>query len=216
MALEQTADKGSAGQRDPERTSVATVLEKELLLIGLLILLVGLLFTDAYYDTFGIHYQFLELPTSYFIYRGLTAVGSNPWLVLPYALTLLIMLFLGQQVPAQSFWRSLPPKLLLYLLIPLIILLGGTMAQKAGEASARQDLVNTSSSLPQIVSLRTAQGQLEEALSKEQFPARLLLSTGQDTMLFVPRGAGEGEETTVPRIIRIPTGDVHELKTAPR
>jgi hypothetical protein len=68
----------------PKPTSLSGVIKDELYFISLLILFVGIISTESYYHTFGVKYQFLNLPVFHIIYRGLTANIANPVLLFSY------------------------------------------------------------------------------------------------------------------------------------
>jgi hypothetical protein len=64
--------------------SAASVMKEQFALIGMLVVLIGAVYTDSYYSGFGLRYQSLGLPASHILYRGLTAVVDMPFLVVPY------------------------------------------------------------------------------------------------------------------------------------
>src|SRR5580765_3285033 len=77
----------------PESASLASSLRDQLVLIGFLVSFVGLVYTDAYYDDFGLKYQLLSLPWYHIVYAGLTAVAQLHWLLLVYILLAAVLQF---------------------------------------------------------------------------------------------------------------------------
>ena len=66
-------------------------LRDNLALLALLITLVGISSTEAYYAYFGLKYQFIDLSGSHIPYRGLTTVFLFPLLIVLYLVAIVIL-----------------------------------------------------------------------------------------------------------------------------
>ncbi len=74
--------------KEESQTTVFNVLKDEIFFIIFIIICVGVIYTDTYYQKFGVKYQYLDLPTFHVIYRGLTVIIDSPYIILPYLLAL--------------------------------------------------------------------------------------------------------------------------------
>ncbi|WP_257455300.1 hypothetical protein [Archangium lipolyticum] len=173
---------------EPSAKEVAAgVIKEELLLIGLLVLLVGLVSTRAYYGTFGVRYQSLDLPPTHFIIRGLTTVVEQPLLLLPYVASLGIVAFFGVGSSKKSTLR----KLLAYISILVIIAASGWLAFWTGYLSARRDMYDKTSMLPRIVALDGLNVSVAQELRIANEQTRLLFSGDDFMVVFTPHSDAE-------------------------
>src|SRR5882672_3320256 len=67
---------------------ISGIIKDQLVLISFLVFFVGIISTHTYYASFGIKYQFLDLPTFHIIYYGLLILIDAPYLVIPYVLVI--------------------------------------------------------------------------------------------------------------------------------
>ena len=91
----------------PEKNSSGAALigplKDQIALLALLVTLAGLASTEAYYARFDLQYQFLGLPATHIVYRGIGIVSAHLYVVLPYALASAWLLKLaGQVAPLRS------------------------------------------------------------------------------------------------------------------
>jgi hypothetical protein len=125
-------------------------LSENLALLALLVVLVGLSSTESYYSYFGLSYQFLNLPSDHFAYRGMTAVFGSYLIVLIY----LLAVFLVAMQSRLAFWLGRPRRLnaLNHALIVLFAFTAWWAGRYAGERAAIRD-ATTGSTLPLLAHL---------------------------------------------------------------
>ncbi|WP_163999523.1 hypothetical protein [Pyxidicoccus caerfyrddinensis] len=170
------------------KEAAAGILKEELLLIGLLVLLVGLVSSRAYYGTFGVKYQSLDLP--HFVIRGLTTVVEQPLLLLPYVAALGVVAFFG----AGSTGRGTLRKLLAYTCILAIIAASGGLAYLTGYRAALRDMYDETSVLPRVLALEGPDATVTQGLILKDERTRILLS-GDDFMIVFTAHAGAKQAT---------------------
>jgi hypothetical protein len=176
--------------------------------VSLLVLVVGTVTTDAYYGTFSVSYQYLSLPVSHFILRGITAMISNPFLLAPYAVAI-AWLFLDDVLTAiggQSYLRI--RNRLGNVIVIAVLVIAIPLARQAGQRAAERDL-GPRSLLPQIVLLDAGDTRLTFADGY-----RLLLTSGGFVICFKPT-AGD-HRRVLPNITRFPESSITCLETLPR
>lgn len=194
----------------PKSSSLSGVIKDELFFVSSLILFVGIISTENYYQTFNIKYQFLNLPVFHIIYRGLTAVIANPALVFPYfvAVGWLVLDGLAAKRNWNKFLQYQRP--LAYLLMFLVLLGTYPLARRSGRIEAEVDLRSESSTLP-IINKLEAKGfsETEKEMFENQY--RLLMIDSDYIIYFKPLKKDQTE--TIPIIHRLPKGEVYVLDT---
>lgn len=214
----QTHSPNRPGSSEDESTqSISANLKDELLLIGFLVLFVGIISTDAYYASFGVRYQFLDLPSFHIVYRGLTVLTSAPYLLLPYGLVVLF-LWSGRNVYlfGVNSWFQHWRTLLSYAAILVMLAVTYPMARYAGKRAAEIDLHETTTTLPEVVYLvidkNADQDQkISDALVNDETNYRLLLIDSDYVVVFKPIKAGV--TSYFPNIKRIGKGAIHVIET---
>lgn len=211
QAAENKADLAEARK---EAKPLSSSLKDDLVLFGFLVLFVGLVSTDTYYAAFGIRYQFLSLPSFHVVYRGLSVLILAPYLLLPYAITI-VLLWLDRDVSrvnrriAFRRWRTL----LSYGLIMLMLTITYPLARYAGNREAERDLYEDTSNLPEVVNL-ILEGETQETdefFEKTDTHYRLLLTDADYVIVFKP--LPPGARGLLPNIKRLKKGDVHVIET---
>jgi hypothetical protein len=185
---------------------LAELLKEQLLLLSSLVLIVGVAATDAYYATFSLGYQFLDLPANHLLFRGVTMLVTSPWLFTLYAIAILWLVAderLLSSRPSFARWRSA----IGYAVIVVLLGLTFVMARWAGRQAAIRDL-GRGSRLPRVVRLTTAHEQID--LSRGY---RLLLSNSHFVVVFQPVDALDGGE--LPKIRQFSLESVETLETLP-
>lgn len=130
-------------------------IKDELFLISFFVLSAGLIFTDAYYQRFGFRYQALNLSTLHIIYKGLTMVFTSPFMLIPYFLTVaLIMLeYLAIRKRLIIFLSLRTPIVYLFIIVNLLIVF--PLAKSTGKKQALIDMHENTSGLPKIRLLKS-------------------------------------------------------------
>lgn len=184
---------------------ISGVIKDELILISFLILFVGIISTDAYYSAFGIKYQFLHLPPFHIIYRGLTVILVYPYLLIPYSLTVLLLVidfYAARKKWAKYFlFRSLQT----YLLLGLLLALTYPLAVNAGWKGAKLDM-REKSTLPRVITLN-----MKNATFDMTHNLRLLVADSDYVVVFKPIDEARGASS--PLVQRFLKGDVYVLET---
>ena len=184
--------------------ALVSVVRDQLVLLGLLVSFAGLVYTDAYYDDFGVKYQLLSLPWYHIVYAGLTAVVQQPWLVLVYAL-IAIMLQLDAFATLGHGMLLQIRRVFVVLIVPFILALTYVLARAAGHSRCALDTNPRTSTLPRVVKL-SVEG-VRDFGPADEF--RVLMVASDHIIVFQPQ-AGAG---AVPNIKRFLKGDVHEFET---
>jgi hypothetical protein len=130
---------------------LAEILKEQLALLSLVLLLTGTVYADAYYAQFGIRVVSLGFSASYLIYRAFTVVLYDPWISVPYLLSLL---WFGLDEIAIRSRASLKPFRIVaaYTVLVLVIIFSYIFAFKAGIKHAKDDMYAETSSLAKIYS----------------------------------------------------------------
>jgi hypothetical protein len=183
--------------------SAASVLKEQFAMIAILVVLIGTVYTDAYYASFGLRYQSLNLPAAHIIYRGFTAVTDMPLLALPYLIGVFWLGFVSTATDASRLrgriWIS-------YLMLSFILAIAYPLTTYAGLRAAKRDL-GGDSTLPRVKQLlpkEAASGTGCEVADA----CRLLLVDSDYLYVFVPQGT-----TDVPHIKRLDRRVFHEIDT---
>ncbi|NIG56761.1 hypothetical protein [Chitinophaga sp. Cy-1792] len=180
-------------------------IKDELFLISFIVLAGGLVSIDAYFQVFGIKFESLDFSAMYVIYKGMIMITNHPSLLIPYLLTVLLLVF--ELIAIKRRWNRflLFRTPIAYLLLLAILLLIFPLARHAGQDQASRDMSRTTSSLPVITQLET---------KTETIPPmaryRLLLIDKDFIYIF---DTTEDISTSPPIIDRIPKSDVIRFKT---
>jgi len=190
--------------KESDSPPLISTLRDELVLIGLLVSFVGLVYTDAYYNDFGVKYQLLSLPWYHIVYAGLTAVAELPWLILVYALPAIVLQIDAFGLAPQSVIFRIR-RIFLVLVVPLLLVITYLLARYAGHSRYSLDTDPNASTLPKVVKLSVDRGVAFGPTDQ----MRVLMVDSDHIILFQPQ-AGAG---SVPNIKRFLKGDVHEFET---
>jgi uncharacterized RDD family membrane protein YckC len=190
----------------PSAKRLSERLKDQIGLVGLLVVFVGLCSTDSYYGTLSISYQFIALPASHVVYRGITALAAAPWLLLPYLLAV-AWLVIDETSERRRIWRAAAS----YGLVILLLAVTYPMARWAGRSEAQRDLCEQTSRLPRIVSLRTKSGE-NLGLAAGY---RLLLRAGGRIVFFKPLARCGAASDALPNIRDLPESEVQALEMLP-
>lgn len=182
-------------------------IQDELFLITFFILCSGLVFTDSYYQRFGVKYQFLDLSVMHIIYKGLALILHYHLIVIPYFLTIAVMI-IEIQLTNKNKDKILDYKIpfaYFFLFVNLLILY--PIADNAGRAQALVDMNDSTTGLPKIEYLQSEQLTLE--YPKDKFA---LFSTNNDFVVFFKLSTNTNAE--IPIMKRIRTADIKILDTS--
>jgi hypothetical protein len=183
--------------------SAASVLKEQLALIGMLVVLIGTVYTDSYYAGFGLRYQSLSLPASHILYRGLTAVVDMPILVLPYLIGVGWLAFASTAKDGGRLrlgvWAG-------YLSLTFIVAISYPLATYAGLEASKRDL-GTESRLPRVKRLLPPEAAAGSSCEVAD-ACRLLLVDSDYLYVFVPQGPSD-----VPHVKRLDRKVFREIDT---
>jgi hypothetical protein len=201
--------KGKAG----EAKSVASMLRDQLLTLGLLVFLVGLVETESYYAAFGVRYQFLSLPTSHLIYRGLTTVLAAWYLGVLYVAGIAWICFEEIRKDRTPLgWRMI----IAYALTIILVSASFAAAGPVGQHQARADMTIEDSRLPRVdcIVFEDAQasansGPLNNSCQYHDY--RHLLTQGDEMILLMP--VHRSDVNTFPNIVHLKQGGIREFRT---
>jgi hypothetical protein len=155
-------------------------IKDELFLITFFIICSGLVYTDSYYQQFGIKYQFLNLSLVDIIYRGLTLILHYPSILLPYFLAIgaMVIEIVLTRMGIKRFMDFKIPFAYLFLFINLLIIY--PIADSAGTKQALRDMNAQSTGLPKIMYMEAFNGELT-LQSKDNFA---LFSNNSDLIYY--------------------------------
>jgi hypothetical protein len=188
----------------PSSQTTSSMLKEQFALIGVVVVIIGTVYTDYYYASFGLRYQSLGLPASHILYRGLTVLRDAPYVAIPY---LLAAIWLTIDDRTKSSWL-VPNRLLIsYILMVAVLFLSYLLASIAGQRAGAHDL-SVNSSLPKIKTLVTSGG--TETPCSTADACRLLLIDSDYIYVFVPATCS----SAVPNIIRLEKKEFNEVSTA--
>jgi len=202
------SEKIQTGKEDPQIISPTLgKIKDELFLIAFFILCSGLVYTDSYYQRFGIKYQFLDLSVMHIVYKGLTLVLHYPLILIPYFLTVIVMVA-EIQLTKRAAVKLLDYKVpfaYLFLFFNLLILY--PIAAGAGRSQALIDMSLETTGLPKIMYLETDTLILQ--YPEDKFA---LFSSNSDQILFFKLSTDI--QTVVPVIKSLRKSDVKILDTS--
>lgn len=198
----------SAISTGPDKHILAN-LKEQLALIGTLVVFVGIVSTEAYYRQFGMRYQFMSLPASHIVYRGLTAVAFGPYIVIPYAIASLAFA-LDEHLLTVSWGRlSRLRTVVAHTFVILLVAITYPLAHHVGVREAERDLTLETSQLPRVISLNY--GDDPEITSADGY--RVLFAGPDSIVVFVP-SARHDAASVVPHMRIFSKGGLHELRTS--
>jgi hypothetical protein len=198
-----------AAKTSPERNAVGATLigplKDQIAILALLVTLAGLASTEAYYARFDLQYQFLGLPASHIVYRGIGIVWSHLYVALPYVLASAWLLVLASRpTPLRSEQFQL---VLTYLMILVVTVATYGLAWMAGLQDANRDRIERTSTLPRIMAATLKDEAAIDAAKKY----RLLLIAGDTIVIFQPLAEENAAKT--PLIKRIAKDAVRTIET---
>lgn len=198
----EAAAGGEATQK--EEKGVSEILKDQILLLGLLVFFIGIVSTEVYYSAFGLRYQFSSLPSFHLVYRGLSVLITEPYLLLPYLIAT-AWLSVDASATAARLRRFRVP--ISYGLIALLLAATYPLAKVAGTRQADRDMYAGTSTLPTVISVSGVDDfGLDPA---DQY--RLLMMDGDFLVVFKP--LSQSARATLPIIKRIAKGNVHVVET---
>lgn len=195
------ADKIPAGA-SKEKTTVA-VLKEQLALIGILVVLIGTIYTDSYYAAFGLRYQSLSLPASHVLYRGFTVLIGAPYVAIPYLLAVVWLALMS--IKSESTWIGRNQVWLTYLILTTILGLTYPLTVHAGLSAAAQDR-GMGSRLPKIKRMMSSHA---DAPACQPDQCRLLLTDTDYIYVFAP----QANQNDLPNLKRLDRKEFNEIDT---
>jgi hypothetical protein len=201
--------KSSAPAGNPKKSSGATLigpLKDQIALLALLVTLAGLASTEGYYTRFNLQYQFLGIPASHIVYRGLSIVRSGFYVCLPYlAASGWLLIIAGRVTPLRSERVQLT---LTYAVVLAVTIATYGLAWLAGWQQASRDRVESTCTLPKVMAATLKDMQNIDSGQKY----RLLLMDNDSVVIFKPVDNAGGNQA--PLIKRISKDVVQSLETA--
>ncbi|MGA7241463.1 MAG: hypothetical protein WBY44_37620 [Bryobacteraceae bacterium] len=194
---------------NPEKSSGATLigpLKDQIALLALLVTLAGLASTEGYYARFNLQYQFLGIPASHIVYRGLGIVRSGFYVALPYlAASAWLLIIAGRATPLRTERFQLT---LTYGVVLAVTIATYLLAWLAGSQQAGLDRVESTSTLPRVMA--ASMKDMPDIDAGQKY--RLLLMDNDYIVIFKPIGSAGGDQA--PLIKRIAKDVVQSLETA--
>ncbi len=186
-------------------------LKENLTLLSLMVVLVGTSSTDAYYSSFGLRYEFLNISASHILFRGLTAVWAFPWLLLAYLAALALVatqsrlgvLFGGLD---KLRWTN-------HAAVAVLATIAWFGGRYAGDLAATADMTASTSSLPLIVRIETKDQTLAPTPASPSEGYRLLLQDSRGIYLF---RAVSVARTETPLVRQISSGAINAITVCAR
>lgn len=172
-------------------------LGEHLAFFSLLVVLVGVSSTEAYYASFGLRYQFLSISADHILYRGLTSTFASPFIALIYLLAIaiiagqsrLILLLRGQDLLR---WLN-------YAFVVVFAVGAWLAGRSAGGSAALVDSGADATGLPRIQALQSSPSELLQVTGVTE-GYHLLLQTG-DGVYVVRPVKNPGSEVPLVRFI---------------
>jgi hypothetical protein len=192
---------------DTEPKGLGETLKEQIALVTLLVIFVGICATDAYYGTLSLGYQFLDLPSSHLVYRGITIIASAPWILIPYLLATFWVA--ADDIPAFRRWIGGARLPAAYLLVVGLLGITFPMARCAGRRAAHADLCESTSTLPRIAYLESKSGTIETIASRY----RLLLRQSGSIIYFQPLTDCHG--AALPNVKHLSDSEIAKFETLP-
>lgn len=192
-----------------EKSSVAALigpLKDQIALLALLVTLAGLASTEAYYARFNLQYQFLGLPASHIVYRGISIVRSGLFVCLPYLLASSWLLLVASRIaPLHSERIQLT---LTYFIVLVVTIATYGLAWLAGSQQAGRDRVESTCTLPKVMA--ASMKDLPDIDAGQKY--RLLLMDNDTIVVFKPLGSASSDQA--PLIKRIAKDAVRIIETS--
>ncbi|GAB3892462.1 hypothetical protein GCM10028803_05310 [Larkinella knui] len=190
-----------------ENKPILGSLKDELFLLSFLVISIGVVYTDAYYQFFGFKYQFWNLSTTHIIYKGITTLFVSPLLIIPYltAIILIIIELIAIRLNWLIFIFFRVPLSYLVLLVLLAILY--PLSARAGELQARKDLYAHTTTLPKIKLMVV--GDLK--IRSPEDSCVLFMLDGSFVIYFTP--LAPDDKAAAPIIKRVQSSSVTILET---
>lgn len=186
-------------------SDLATSLKSELTLVSLLVIFVGIVATEFYYGSFGLRYQFLNLPATHILYRGLTVVPAAPYLLIPYALGFFWLYLDGWLRDKLVSRRVRSP--VTYAVVIGLLAVTYPMARHAAKTQGDRDAHEATSTLPELVQMKTATQDVDLGIPHY----RLLVIDGDFVVIFRP--LRDGDKFATVKLRRYKKGDIAILDT---
>ncbi len=196
--------------------TLASLFKDQFILLGVLILFVGLCSLDAYYTSFGIRFQFLDLSNSHVIYRGVQLLFEKYYIIIIY-LALLIWQISDNYFLKISYKPYVERRIVLgYLVIILLFIISYFTARFAGNQIGKEDIYDSTSSLPEIINI-TDDSLPEDFSIDNPFSKtsnyRLLLIDKDYVLIFKPLNLKKDGKKSFPNIFRLPKSNVKFIET---
>ncbi len=194
--------------KEPKKPGESLIgpLKDQIALIALLVTLAGLASTEAYYARFNVQYQFLSLPATHIVYRGIGVALSRPYVSIPYVIASgWILLVSSGRLLTRSQRFELP---LTYVVIFLSTISTYLIARVAGTQQADADRVEQTCTLPRVMAAEIKDMPDIDIGQK----LRLLTIDANYVIVFKPVNDATAR---IPLVKRISKDAVRTLETAP-
>ncbi len=170
-------------------------LTKFLALISILTLFIGIITVEYYYAQFSVRYQFLNLPISHIIYRGVTSVYTSIAILFIYLITGLWVLLQGRSFDSKILNILFSNNLVSFLIVIAVIVISYSVSKNVGILQAQKDLSFEESTLPEIISL-----EVDSAEDLKFGRTYRLLNMSNSYVVYF-----EHSEDDNPRYVQLPT-----------
>ena len=157
-------------------------LKENLSLLSLMVVLAGTSSTDAYYSAFGLRYQFLSVPASHILFRGITAVWAYPLLAVPYLLALAMAA--GQSRRALLLGGLDKARWANHAAVAAFVAAAWWGGAHAGDSTARSDMSSAGSGLPVVARIAMRPSATEGVPTSPAEGYRLLMQGADGIRIF--------------------------------
>ena len=170
-------------------------LKDNLSLVAILVVLSGTSSTEAYYSSFGLKYQLLNLPASHILYRGLTAALTYVPLAALYILVLALMV--SQSRLALLFGGPDRVRFVNHALIVALVIGGWFGGRQVGLQEAVKDSSTSKTTLPLVKSLTAHEQGVSVEVASPAEGYHVVLQTGAGLYLIQTVNNAETEKPLV-------------------
>jgi hypothetical protein len=180
-------------------------------LLSLVVVLVGVSSTEAYYGSYGLRYQFLSIPTNHVLYRGLTATFDSMLIAGLYLVAIAAMA--GQSRLAFALGGLDRVRWLNYALVVLVAVAAWFAGLAAGYSAAITDSTEGVTGLPLIQALHVKNGSAVAGIDSAVQGYHLLLHTSSGAYILRPV---RDPETETPTVQFVAGGTIESLRLCAR
>ncbi|MBF0612758.1 MAG: hypothetical protein HQL55_16670 [Magnetococcales bacterium] len=176
-------------------------------LLSLVVVLIGVSSTDAYYGAFGLKYQLLSIPANHLLYRGLTSVFDSFYVSICYIASVFVIVCQGRL--AVLFGSIDRVRFLNYAFVIVISIISWFSGLQIGRNLAMEDYTVDKSNLPMVQKILYKKDSNASEIDGAVKDYRILLQTNAGFYLLRPV---KDPHTESPLIQYISGGSIEVIK----